>query len=36
MICVFVPPVTGGEVHDADGAYPLLEEDEKPLADGVT
>lgn len=20
--CVFNPPVTGGEVHDADGAYP--------------
>lgn len=23
-ICVFVPPITGGEVHDKDGAYPLL------------
>ena len=25
MVCVFDPPVTGTEVHDADGAYPLLE-----------
>lgn len=24
MICVFNPPCTGSEVHDADGAYPLL------------
>ena len=22
MVCVFDPPVTGREVHDADGAYP--------------
>lgn len=22
MICVFDPPLSGGEVHDADGAYP--------------
>lgn len=22
MVCVFDPPVTGEEVHDADGAYP--------------
>ncbi|CAM4346383.1 ectoine synthase [Paenibacillus tarimensis] len=27
MICVFNPPVTGEEVHDADGVYPLPEED---------
>jgi L-ectoine synthase len=26
MVCVFDPPVTGREVHDADGAYPLLSE----------
>lgn len=26
MICVFNPPVTGREVHDASGVYPLLEE----------
>ncbi len=25
MICVFNPPLTGREVHDADGAYPLME-----------
>ena len=27
MICVFNPPVTGQEVHDEDGAYPLLDDD---------
>ncbi len=26
MICVFTPPLTGGEVHDEEGTYPLLEE----------
>ncbi|MCG6158303.1 ectoine synthase [Rubinisphaera margarita] len=26
MICVFNPPVTGAETHDANGAYPLLTE----------
>jgi len=25
MLCVFDPPLTGGEVHDADGVYPLAE-----------
>lgn len=25
MVCVFNPPCTGREVHDEDGAYPLLE-----------
>lgn len=24
MVCVFTPPCTGEEVHDDDGAYPLL------------
>lgn len=24
VICTFNPPVTGSEVHDEDGAYPLL------------
>ncbi len=24
LICVFTPPLVGGEVHDEDGAYPLL------------
>ena len=27
MLCVFNPPCVGGEVHDEDGAYPLLEEE---------
>ena len=26
MVCVFAPPLTGREVHDADGVYPLLTE----------
>jgi L-ectoine synthase len=25
MVCVFDPPVTGREVHDADGAYPAAD-----------
>lgn len=28
LICVFNPPVTGREVHDEDGAYVLVEDDE--------
>lgn len=28
MICVFNPPVTGREVHDENGVYPLIEDDE--------
>lgn len=28
-ICVFNPPVTGREVHDKDGVYPLLTEDDE-------
>jgi L-ectoine synthase len=28
MICVFNPPLTGEEVHDADGVYPVCKEDE--------
>jgi L-ectoine synthase len=27
MVCVFNPPVTGREVHDKDGVYPLLTEE---------
>lgn len=27
MICVFNPPVTGREVHDENGVYPLITED---------
>lgn len=29
FVCVFNPPLTGTEVHDADGAYPLIEAVEK-------
>lgn len=28
MICVFNPPLTGREVHDEEGVYPLLTEDD--------
>lgn len=24
MVCVFNPPLTGGELHDEEGTYPLL------------
>ncbi len=27
FVCVFNPPCTGREIHDADGAYPLLQDD---------
>ena len=27
MVCVFNPPLTGSETHDAEGSYPLLTED---------
>lgn len=26
MVCVFNPPLTGREVHDKDGAYPVVED----------
>jgi L-ectoine synthase len=25
MVCVFTPPLTGREVHDREGAYPVDE-----------
>lgn len=28
LLCVFNPPLTGGEVHDADGSYPLVKQAE--------
>lgn len=28
MICVFNPPLTGREVHDENGVYPLIEDDD--------
>jgi L-ectoine synthase len=31
LICVFNPPVTGREVHDERGVYPLLTEDDEPV-----
>ena len=27
MVCVFTPPLTGDEIHDEDGTYPLIEQD---------
>ena len=35
MICVFNPPLTGQEVHDEEGTYPLLKE-EAPSAQPET
>lgn len=26
MVCVFLPPITGKEVHDESGVYPLMED----------
>lgn len=31
MVCVFNPPLSGREVHDENGAYPLVEDE--PAAD---
>jgi L-ectoine synthase len=28
MVCVFTPPLTGQEVHDDEGVYPLISADE--------
>jgi L-ectoine synthase len=33
-VCVFNPPVTGREVHDENGVYPLVVEDDSPAAAG--
>lgn len=32
MVCDFNPPLTGLEVHDADGIYPLIDDDEETRA----
>lgn len=32
MVCVFTPPLTGREVHNEEGFYPLIVEDESPVA----
>lgn len=29
-LCVFTPPLVGGEVHDAEGVYPLLTPEAAP------
>jgi len=29
-VCVFTPPVTGREVHDENGVYPLIRSEELP------
>ncbi len=31
MMCVFSPALTGKEVHDEEGAYPLLETDDEDI-----
>jgi len=35
-VCVFNPPVTGREVHDENGVYPLITEDELASRADVT
>jgi L-ectoine synthase len=27
LVCVFNPPLSGREVHDAEGVYPVMEEE---------
>lgn len=34
MVCVFDPPCTGSETHQADGSYPLLTDDTGVAPDG--
>jgi len=33
LMCVFYPPLTGKEVHDAEGVYPLVAEQEPLTVD---
>jgi L-ectoine synthase len=35
MVCVFNPPCTGREVHDEEGVYPLLTEDDAEAEDSA-
>lgn len=35
-VCVFNPPVTGREVHDENGVYPLIVEDDTGDTEGVS
>ncbi|WLR52784.1 ectoine synthase [Bacillus tianshenii] len=32
MVCVFNPPITGREIHDENGVYPLIEDDEEEVS----
>jgi len=34
-LCVFTPPLTGAEVHDEDGIYPLLTGDQADTVDAA-
>jgi len=34
LVCVFNPPLTGREVHDENGVYPLVEDEEQAAATG--
>ena len=36
MVCVFNPALTGREVHDENGVYPLVREPEPPVAEEVS
>lgn len=33
MVCVFTPPLTGREVHDEEGVYPLITEEAAAAGD---
>ena len=35
-VCVFNPPVTGREVHDEDGVYPLISEEPEKKMEGTS
>ena len=35
MVCVFNPPCTGHETHDADGSYPLLTEEANDMEEAT-
>lgn len=34
MVCVFTPPLTGREVHDEEGIYPLITEEPSEVLSG--
>ena len=35
MVCVFNPPLTGSEVHDDEGVYPLSADEPEPVSSGA-